>query len=335
MCIRDSTNTDEKYLDENNGRYGITPEYPKGTYAYYATFDTSLTSGNLPSGQTDPFANYKKPAFPYLLGKNYDATPNEFNTLSKNNQEEIDLNKTTWVRNTEPYELLQDDSYYDYLKQSYKYVTQDSTVKYAEEGKIDKVGIVTGGSSYAVGDKLVFEEEVADNFQAVAKVAKLEGPGIGTISVTNTKLNNIKFYPSTERNKFIGIHTTPIGLRNIDKVYVSGMSTTNSSIGGRTYNIGISSAKLIVSEGIGTVGATGLVTFFNIQGKLAYPNDPINDTAIRENDVLTVGIGTRREEVKVLLVDSISNRLRVLRNQNDTTSPVSYTHLTLPTNREV
>ena len=99
------------------------------------------------------------------------------------------------------------------------------------------------------------------------------------------------------------------------------MSTTNSSIGGRTYNIGISSAKLIVSEGIGTVGATGLVTFFNIQGKLAYPNDPINDTAIRENDVLTVGIGTRREEVKVLLVDSISNRLRVLRNQNDTTSP--------------
>ena len=174
------------------------------------------------------------------------------------------------------------------MKQSYKYVTQDSTVKYAEERKIDKVGIVTGGSSYAVGDKLVFEEEVADNFQAVAKVAKLEGPGIGTISVTNTKLNNIKFYPSTERNKFIGIHTTPIGLRNIDKVYVSGMSTTNSSIGGRTYNIGISSAKLIVSEGIGTVGATGLVTFFNIQCKLAYPNDPINDTAIRENDVLQI-----------------------------------------------
>ena len=316
-----NTNTDEKYLDENNGRYGITPEYPKGTYAYYATFDTSLTSGNLPSGQTDPFANYKKPAFPYLLGKNYDATPNEFNTLSKNNQEEIDLNKTTWVRNTEPYELLQDDSYYDYLKQSYKYVTQDSTVKYAEEGKIDKVGIVTGGSSYAVGDKLVFEEEVADNFQAVARVSKLEGPGIGTISVTNTKLNHIKFYPSAERNKFIGIHTTPIGLRNTDKVYVSGMSTTNSSIGGRTYNIGISSARLIVSEGIGTVGATGLVTYFSVQGKLAYPNDPANDTSIRENDILTVGIGTRREEIKVLSVDSISNRLRVLRNQNGTTSP--------------
>ena len=316
-----NTSTDEKYLDENNGRYGITPEYPKGTYAYFATFDTTLTSGNLPSGQTDPFANYKRPAFPYLIGANYDATPNNFNTLSKNNQDQINLNTTKWVRNTEPYEMLQDDSYYDYLKQSYKYITQNSVVKYAEEGKIDKVGIVTGGSSYQFGDKLVFEEEVADNFQAVAKVSKVEGPGIGTMAVTVTKLYNLKFYPSTTSNQFIGIHTTPIGVRNTDKVYISGMSTTSSDIGGRTYNIGISSSKLIVSEGIGTVGATGLVTYFNVKGKLAYPNDTLNTTEIRENDILTVGIGTRREEVKVLFVDSASNRLRVLRNQTGTTSP--------------
>ena len=245
----------------------------------------------------------------------------QFNTLSKNNQEAINLNKTKWVRNTEPYEMLQDDSFYDYLRQSYKYITQDSVVKYAEEGKIDKVGIVTGGSSYQNEDKLVFEEKVADNFQAVAKVSKITGPGIGTIAVTNTKLYNIKFYPSTNDKQFIGIHTTPIGVRNTDKVYVSGMSTTSSQLGGRSYNIGISSSKLIVSQGIGTVGATGLVTYFNVKGTLAFPNDTLNTTEIRENDILTVGIGTRREEVKVLFVDSASNRLRVLRNQTGTTSP--------------
>ena len=26
-----NSNTDESYLDENNGRFGITPEYPNGT----------------------------------------------------------------------------------------------------------------------------------------------------------------------------------------------------------------------------------------------------------------------------------------------------------------
>ena len=46
-------------------------------------------------------------------------------------------------------------------------------------------------------------------------------------------------------------------------------------IGGRTYNIGISSTKLIVSQGIGSVAATGLVTFFNVQGKLPSPNDKL------------------------------------------------------------
>ena len=140
-----------------------------------------------------------------MIGANYDATPNSFNTLSKNNQDAINLNKTKWVRNTEPYEMLQDDSFYDYLRQSYKYITQDSVVKYAEEGKIDKVGIVTGGSGYQNEDKLVFEEKVADNFQAVAKVSKVTGPGIGTIAVTSTKLYNIKYVSYTH----LTLPTTP------------------------------------------------------------------------------------------------------------------------------
>ena len=76
--------------------------------------------------------------------------------LIKSNQDEINLNKTTWVRNTEPYELLQDDSAYNYVSQSYKYVTQEGEVTFASEGAVDKVGIVTGGSLYQVDDKIVF-----------------------------------------------------------------------------------------------------------------------------------------------------------------------------------
>ena len=35
---------DDTVLDENNGRFCVTPEYPNGTYAYFATFDTTPAS---------------------------------------------------------------------------------------------------------------------------------------------------------------------------------------------------------------------------------------------------------------------------------------------------
>ena len=256
-----------------------------------------------------------------MLGENFWAQPNEFNFLSKSNQDEIDLNKSSWVRNTEPYELLQDDSSYDYVSQSYKYVTQEGTIVYASEGAVDKVGIVTGGSSYQVNDKVVFEEKVADNFETVAKVSKVKGPGIGTISVTSTQLNNIEFYPSEEKGRFVGVHTTPIGLQHGEKVFISGMSTTSSDLQQRTYAVGISSTKLIVSQGIGSVAATGLVTFFNVGGKLPSPNDNLNNLNLRENDILKVGIGTRQEEVKILNIDAANSRIRVLRDQQGVEVP--------------
>ena len=94
------------------------------------------------------------------------------------------------------------------------------------------------------------------------------------------------------------------------------MTTTSSNLANKTYNIGISSTKLIISQGIGSVAATGLVTFFNVLGKLPSPNDNLNNLAIRENDILKVGIGTRQEEVKILNIEAASSRIRVLRNQN-------------------
>ena len=308
-----NSNTDESYLDENNGRFGITPEYPNGIYAYFTTLESTVTAD-----ASDPFNNFKKPKFPYLIGENFWAQPNEFNFLSKSNQDAINLNETGWVRNTEPYELLQDDSSYAYVSQSYKSVTQEGSIVYASEGSVEKIGIVTGGSLYQVGDKLVFEEKVAENFETVGRVSRVKGPGIGTIAVTNVKLNNIEFYPSEERGRFVGIHTTPLGIENGDKIFISGITTTSSQLGGKTFNVGIKSSRLLVSEGIGSVAATGLVTFFNVQGKLASPNANLNSLNLRENDILKVGIGTRQEKVKILNVDAANSRLRVLRDQDGT-----------------
>jgi kumamolisin len=45
-------------LDTHNGRYCVTPDYPKGTYAYFTAFNASM-----------------KPTYPYVIGNTYYSTP--------------------------------------------------------------------------------------------------------------------------------------------------------------------------------------------------------------------------------------------------------------------
>ena len=47
-------NDGEEYLDEHNGRFAVTPEYPEGTYAYYCTVDEAYNS-----------------AYPYAVGPKF------------------------------------------------------------------------------------------------------------------------------------------------------------------------------------------------------------------------------------------------------------------------
>ena len=72
-------------LDENNGRFCITPEYPNGTYAYFATFDSTAASDGI-------FKNFKRPTFPYLIGDKFNSRPNRFNFSRVSNQLDFNLN---------------------------------------------------------------------------------------------------------------------------------------------------------------------------------------------------------------------------------------------------
>ena len=48
------SHSEEYYLDEHNGRFSVTPEYPAGTYAYFATVDENWNS-----------------AYPYAVGPSF------------------------------------------------------------------------------------------------------------------------------------------------------------------------------------------------------------------------------------------------------------------------
>ena len=78
----------------------------------------------------------------------------------------LDLNASDWIRNSYPYSLRGENSGYEYVSQSYKYVSQDSIIKHVQKGSVDSVGIITGGSDYRVNDKVVFEQDETDGFFA-------------------------------------------------------------------------------------------------------------------------------------------------------------------------
>jgi len=70
-----SVNSGKTELDENNGRFCVTPEYPKGTYAYFVTINSS--------GQ---------PVYPYIIGKNFYSLPVDSNYNSNISQDDLPKN---------------------------------------------------------------------------------------------------------------------------------------------------------------------------------------------------------------------------------------------------
>jgi hypothetical protein len=286
--------SDESYLDENNGRFCKTPEFPNGTYAYFATINNSSADSS------GPFVGYKHPVFPYLIGNNFRSKPNEFNFKLSSNQDEIDLNKTNWIRNTQPYNSISNYSYLTIPNQ----LDQTVDIKFAEPGTVDDIEVVAEGINYKVNDTVVFDQEGTGGYGISARVSRIKGKEVNSISVASTTLSGLEFYPSDKKGFFEIISPNPHGFNNKDLVTVSGLSTTSSLIEG-SYIAGVSTNTFILrgNTGINSSSITGIVTYISILGDVS---------KIRENDTLSID----SETVKVLNVDPNSSRIRILRGIN-------------------
>ena len=295
---------DESFLDKNNGRFCVTPEFPNGTYAYFATIDDSTAQG-----QGAVFAGFKLPKFPYLVGDAYHSKPDEFNYRFDSNQDEFDLSGSDYCRNTVPHNLIDGNVSYPYITTPNK-LTQSVDVLAVSPGKVESIGIETGGDGYKVGDTILFDNTDTQGSGAIAKVATLKGKQVNSVSVATSSITGVEILPSSAKGDYILFADNPHNFKKFNRVLITGLSTTSSKIGG-SYPVGVSSNRLTLvgvgttSAGVGTVGATGIVTYFKVTGDLNYPS-------IRENDIL--GIGT--EQVRVLNVDTLNNRIRVLRGVN-------------------
>ena len=291
--------SDETVLDERNGRFCVTPEFPNGTYAYFATISDGLADSS------GAFSGYKRPVFPYFVGNSFKSKPNKFNFEKNSNQDNINLNETNWSRNTTPYNLMENGISYKYLEIPNS-LNQSLETKYAFPGFIESAIVISGGENYKIGDKLVFDNEGTEGYNAHAEVGIISGKYVNTISVASTTIFNVEFYPYTNQESFILFAENPHNFKNFDSVSISGFNTTSTSLEG-LYRVGVTSNTLALTSGVGNTSVTGIITYFSVAGNLNFPN-------IRENDIL--GIGTER--VKVLNIDKKSSRIRVLRGFNGT-----------------
>ena len=298
---------DETVLDKNNGRFCVTPEFPNGTYAYFAT----ISNGSAQQG--GKFNNYKLPVFPYLIGDNYYSTPNDFNYFAASNQDDYLLEGSNWCRNTRPYNLIEGDEQYEYMSLPNK-LSQTVDITGTKPGLIESIGIETGGKNYQINDSISFINEGSSGNGAAAAVSRLHGKNVTSVSAATSTITGIEIYPSNQRGIYEIINDEPINWINTDIITISGLSTTSSGIEG-TYAAGISSSSLRLSGvgttavAIGTDGTTGIVTHIDVYGDLS-------KKIIRSNDIL--GIGT--EQVKVLNVETDLSRIRVLRGVNGVTA---------------
>ena len=296
--------SDQAVLDENNGRFGVTPEFPNGTYAYFCTIEDGVA-------QDGPFAKYKIPVFPYFIGDKYYSAPNDYNFKSGSNQDHVNLNGSDWCRNTEPYNLIEDNLRYPYAPLPND-LSQTIGIGGVVPGSLTTVGIVTAGDSYRIGDAISFDNTNTKGYDASVTVSRVLGKSVSNVSVAKSTISNVEIYPSSKKGDYILFTENPHNFKNTNIINISGLSTTSSKIGG-SYSVGISSNRLTVigvgttSSGIEAAVATGLVTYFNVGGTLTYPS-------IRENDIL--GVGTER--VRVLNVDQKLSRIRVLREVDGT-----------------
>ena len=291
---------DDSVLDENNGRYCVTPEFPKGTYAYFATI-------NEIADDAGPFRDYRRPIFPYLIGDNYFSIPSKFNDDKNSNQDGFDLNQSEYKRNTTVYNFFDKTVNYPYINLSNN-LNQKVTVKTVGRGRVSSIDVLNGGDFYKVNDRLVFDQENSGGKGVAAKVEFVEGKEVVSISCSTTEIP-IEIYSTPQKGKFVGIATTSHQYFNNELISITNFSTVKSKFEGN-YEVSVPATTFSL-VGLGTtthaldnIANTGISTYVYVSN--------LNFEEIRENDEVQIN----DERVKVINVERESGRIKILRESS-------------------
>ena len=277
-------------LDEHNGRFCVTPEFPNGVYAYFSTFESELNGdGN------------RVPAFPYLIGNTYKSSQIEFNFDFTSNQDQLDISTQHWLRNTKPYNEDKDRSTYDYFLNSSD-LNIDTKVKSVISGKIDNLVLKIAGDGYKVGDNVI----LTDRKKKIGEVSKISGKSIESIGISSIiSIQDVELYKKNS-SFYVGYSTLPHNIVNGTNVNVFSPSESPQYL-----KVNVNNNSFRLSSGISSITDTGISTYISVSGNLL---------EVKENDIYRI----ENEDIKILSVDFLSSRFRILRAQNGTSGLSTY-----------
>jgi len=286
-------------LDEFNGRYCVTPEFPNGVYAYFATSQQNL-SGNF-EGQ-----------FPYFIGNFYRSKYiKENNTLSQN----FDFNSSDLRRNTFPYNINEKYADNDFIVESSEIDNQTVVVESVSSGSIEEIDIIEKGLNYRVNDIVEFDEDNTSGSGLYAIVSKIRGKDIEEINTTfNSYPDSILTWNNSNEIKVTILPNHEIV--NSDLISVSGLSDKLSNIDG-FYKSTVTNFNTTLLNNLQTTSFTGIVTDI-------YVSRVTSDVSIGSS----VSIGS--EIFSVLNVYPKENVIRVLRDPVGTSHTVGSTFFLIP-----
>jgi len=239
--IEDYEYSESGDLDEFNGRFTKTPEFPNGVYAYFATVDTNASGSIIGK-------------FPYFIGNKYRSSILDENLLLNQN---FDFNNSSLIRNTLPYKVDDLFSDYDFLVESNEIIDQKTIIESVTSGYVDDIKIINFGNDYSIGDNLIFDDSETGGGGISASVSELKGKNIVDIkSSLNAYSNSLIIWENGEKIK---IYVSPYHeFLNKDNVIISGLTTESTDLNG-TYQIEVDSHIAGVANTIPSYSVTGSV----------------------------------------------------------------------------
>ena len=140
-------------LDENNGRFCITPEFPKGTYAYFITINSNQV-----------------PQFPYILGDSFYSLPVDSNYNSNINQNDIPKTAKRFASTS---------------KNGDGFI---GTISDVSSGTVDSVRIASSSDNFSVNSKVYFNNRGTEGSEVEAQVSSVKGKTVNYLQSKETKV---------------------------------------------------------------------------------------------------------------------------------------------------
>jgi hypothetical protein len=254
-------------LDEYNGRFCTTPEYPDGVYAYFATINSRTLSS---------------PVYPYIVAEEFKDFLIEENSIPTFTHNEM-LDELKLIRNISPYFINSTFSRYPLISSVDKKYKQEFTVITTLSSGIDNIDIFSPGEGYKVNDDVVFDNKNTGGTGASAAVSRILGRELTEIETTIDIFSDVKF--ATRASTVVGIAQTPHNLVTGDTILISDISDTRYQYLPGIKKIIVPQNSVGIASAIPEIGLTGLTVTIYVKDTVSLL---VDDFIKIENEILKI-----------------------------------------------